>query len=163
MCRDCEKNIGNVFVRGWWGERFEKDRPEQLNRILDLKREGAGPGYFPALDPDVEAVGVEVFRRYADENDMALMLGIDATVVSKGPVDRIAERVKRYILEGGKKGKLLLFLNDIPKETPAGHIHGAIQAAKLYGTYPLACGQCEKKFEMPEFCSFEEFRRKCTG
>jgi len=157
------EKIGNVSARGWWGERFEKNRPEKLAHFMNLKRDAAKPGYYLALDPDPETVGIETFRKYADDNDMPLMLGIEATLVSSGPVEKIAERVKKYIQAAGENGRLLLFLNEITKDTPPENVHGAVHAAKLYGSYPFEPGQFERKFEMPAFPSFEEFRKSCGG
>jgi len=157
------ESVGNVSARGWWGERFVKDNPERLAHFMNMKREAAKPGYYLALDPDIEVVGIEAFRNYADDNNMPLMLGIEATLVSEGPVERIVDRVKKYVKAAGEQGRLLLFLNEITKDTPSEHVHGAVQAAKLYGSYPFEPGQFERKFEMPVFPSFREFLKRCGG
>ncbi len=157
------ESVGNVSARGWWGERFVKDDPEGLTHFMNMKRDAAMPGYYLALDPDIETVGLEVFRKYVDDNNMPLMFGIEATLVSEGPLERIVDRVKNYIRAGGEEGRLLLFLNEITKDTPPEHVHGAVQAAKLYGSYPFEPGQFERKFELAAVPSFQEFQKGLAG
>jgi uroporphyrinogen-III decarboxylase len=151
------KNVGNVSARGWWGERCARNKPGKLDEFMAMKLEAANPGYYLALDPDIEIVGIETVRAFADEHNVPLMLGIETKLVSEGPVEKIVDRIRRYIEEGGRNGRLLLFLNEIPKEAPPEHVHAAVHAAKLYGSYPFGDDQFTQTFKMPDSISFGKF------
>lgn len=121
--------IGNVEVRGWWGEMYAPD-PRDL---LEIKWQGH-PSCVQVMDPDVHAVGPEVFKAFADEKDAPLLLGIDCALLSRGPVEAIAERVRDYIRVGAAGNRFILFLNEVGPDCPPDHVHAAVQAAHQYGT-----------------------------
>ena len=119
--------VGGIQARGWWGEQYLAD-PFQL---LELKRR-AHPGCVLGLDPDVDRVGPEKFKEFAEKYDSPLMLGVDCALIAQGPVEAIAERVERYIRVGVQGGRFILFLNEVPPGCPSKHVHAAIQAAEYY-------------------------------
>lgn len=124
-----QREIKNLGVIGWWGEKYLK-KPEKL---LELKL-SACPNLLVGYDPDVHAVGPEVFADFAESNQATLMLGLDSTLLLSGPVSNIINRVKSYVeaIEA-KNAKGYLFLNEIPHECPSEHVHAAVQATKYFG------------------------------
>ena len=119
-----EKLVGKVRLAALWGERFLDDPRE----YLDVKRL-AYPGTFQALDPDVTALGPALFKAYADEHDMTLVMGLDAALIEQGPVNAIRSRAQRFIDEAGPDGRFILFINDIPYDTPPDHVRAAVAVA----------------------------------
>ena len=95
---------------------------------MDIKRL-AYPGTCQALDPDVSALGPALFKAYADEHDMTLVMGLDAALIEQGPVDAVRSRAQLFIDEAGRDGRFILFLNDIPYNTPPDHVHAAVAVA----------------------------------
>ena len=122
-----EQQIGGIRLAGLWGESSLSD-PRQL---LDIKKEGS-PTTIQVLDPDVTALGPAFFRRYADQVGVALYMGIDAHLISEGPVSEIQTRARRFIEEGGSTGRFVLFINDIPYDTPSEHVHAVVATAREY-------------------------------
>jgi len=122
-----EKHVGRIRLAGLWGERFVDD-PRQL---LDIKKEGC-PNLLQALDPDVTALGPAFFKEYADQWDMAIIMGLDATLLQNGPVGEIKTRAGRFINEAGRDGRFVLYMNDIPYETPPEHVHAVVSVAHEY-------------------------------
>ena len=45
-------------------------------------------------------------------------------------VSEIKKRTRRFINEAGVNGRFVLFLNDIPYDTPPDHIHTVVSAAR---------------------------------
>jgi hypothetical protein len=109
---------------------------------------------YLALDPDVELIRAKKFRKFADEKGAPLMLGVDASLIAKGPVKQITDRVRTYIEQAGEKGRLLMMLNDIPRDTAPEHIHAAVRATRMYASYPFKKNQFNKPFKMPRIMSF---------
>lgn len=122
-----EKQVGDIRLAGLWGESSLSD-PSQL---LDIKREGS-PTNIQVLDPDVTALGPAFFRRYADQTRVALVMGLDAHLICEGPVSEIKARARRFIEEGGSSGRFILFINDIPYDTPSEHVHAVVAVAREY-------------------------------
>ena len=119
-----EKNIGNIRLAGLWGESF-LDNPFDL---LDIKRQGY-PLMLQALDPDVTALGPALYKQYADKNDMAITMGLDAALIQAGPITEIQTRAQKFIDLAGQDGRFILYINDIPYNTPPEHVHAVVEIA----------------------------------
>lgn len=139
--------------KGIWGlgEMPEKLRPSFAESLIRVGGELLG------MDPDVAKLGPQWFRDYADARGVSLTLGLSSTFLQDGPVDKIVDRVKHYVLTG-KNGRtpMSVFFNCVSMNTPPDHVHAAVAAARTYGRP----GADEKtKFEPPERESFAEFVR----
>jgi len=119
--------IGNVGLFGWWGDSYAAD-PEI---IFNLKLT-ASPVYFYCLDPDAFIIGPDKIKDFADRHDRPLILGIDCQLLVDGPISAIIERAKAYVRIGNKGGRLTIFLNAIPSETPPDHVVAAVEAIKRF-------------------------------
>ncbi len=102
--------------------------PEEL---LEVKREGSA-GTIQVLDPDATALGPAFFRAYADRAGVGLVMGLDAHLLRTGPADAIAFRARRFVEEAGLNGRFILFMNDIPYDTPPEHVHAVVGVAREY-------------------------------
>jgi len=122
-----EKLVGNVRLAAIWGERH----CENPRELLDIKRL-AYPGVLQALDPDVTALGPALYKAYADEYGMSLVMGMDAGLIQRGPTKEIKARARWFIDQAGGNGRFVLFLNDVPYATPSQHVHAAVAAAHEY-------------------------------
>ena len=120
--------VGGIEVRGWWGE-MHLDDP---GKLLDLKLRAAPSALF-AMDPDVYSLGPGVFKEFAARRKRPLVLGIDCSLISRGPLEALVDRVRQYIDEGGPGGPLLLFMNEVPPDCPPEHVHAVVQAVEHYG------------------------------
>jgi len=137
-----EETIGKVGVFGWWGE-SHLARPEELFRLKNR----ANPRVFYGLDPDVGALGPEVFRSFARAKGAALILGLDCSLLGEGPEEAIVSRVEEYVREG--EGGLTLFLNAVPPGCPPAHVLAAVRAAHYYGQREGAGGRFENRAKEP--------------
>jgi uroporphyrinogen-III decarboxylase len=120
-----EEQVGGIRLAGVWGESVIKD-PEKL---LDIKRDGS-KGMIQACDPDVSVLGPAFYKRYADKNDVGLIMGLDAGLIKYGPVPEIRARAHRYMSEAGGEGRFVLFINDIPYDTSPENVHTVVFAAR---------------------------------
>lgn len=140
--------------KGVWGvdEIPEKMRASFANSLIHIGKELQG------LDPDVEGIGPEWFRNYADQRQVPLTLGLSSTLLQNGSVEKIVERLKHYVLTG-KKGQtpLTVFLNCVSMSTPPDHVHAAIATIKTYGR-PGADDNTPLK--LPQRESFVDFVRR---
>lgn len=113
-----------VAVANWVGERYLK-LPEEM---LDLKRR-VGPGTLLGQDPDVETLGPDFYKAYANRHDMPLVLGIGAGFLAQARPEAVAERVRRYIAAGARGGRFALYLCNVGGSTPPENLRAAVEAA----------------------------------
>lgn len=125
--KELDEAVGGIRLAGLWGESCLRDPTE----LLEIKREGA-PGAIQVLDPDASAVGPAFFREYAEKNDVGLVMGLDANLVGAGSVAEIKARARQFIEEAGRRGRFVLFINDIPYETPPANVHAVVATAHEY-------------------------------
>jgi uroporphyrinogen-III decarboxylase len=143
-----------VSNSGVWGvsKLTGKDRDEFMEFLCRIGRNITG------FDPDVEIVGPEYYRKYADKLSAPLILGLSTTLLQSGSVDEVVLRVKQYTL-AGKKGKtpFTFLFSNISPHTPIDNIKAAIAAVHTYG----APGADEfTPLVMPDVETFESFLKR---
>jgi len=107
---ELEGLVGNIYLSIMGGARHLEDPYKFLNlqKILN-------PFLVKGFDPDVEILGPEVFRDYANQNNMDLLLGIDPNFIMNNDPGEIIKRIKKYIKAGlTNKKNFILYFNDIP-------------------------------------------------
>jgi uroporphyrinogen-III decarboxylase len=119
-----EKSVGGIRLAGIWGESVLNNPAD----LLDIKSESCS-GMIQVCDPDVTVLGPAYFKEYADRNDVGLIMGLDAGFIKTGHVDEIKERAKLFIEEAAMDGRFVLFINDIPYDTPPENVHAVAAAA----------------------------------
>ena len=153
-----DKVGGNLITRGNWGDAKSRD----VERFFSQKT-ACSPGSLSVLDPDLFEIGPERVRDYANQNNLFVTAGVDATLLQGGPVEAIVERIKVYIENFGTDGRCLIHLNQIPGDTPTQHVHAAVAACHAYGRVPLQENLDEVQIEIPEREKFSDFVKEKTG
>lgn len=115
----------HVTVANWVGESLLK----QPAGMLDLKLE-ACPGVLQGQDPDVERLGPEFYRAYADSRGVSLTLGIGASFLAQAMPEEIGARVRHYVRAGGPGGRFSLYLCNVGGATPPGNLRAAVAGAR---------------------------------
>ena len=144
-----------LITRGNWGDAKSRD----IERFFSQKIR-CSPGSLSVLDPDLYEVGPERVKTYANEHNAFVTAGVDATLLQRGPVEAIVERIKLYIDKMARDGRCMIHLNQIAAETPPEHIHAAVAACHAYGRHPIPDNLEDIHFEMPKRESFVEFIRE---
>ena len=96
--------------------------------MLDLKLQ-VGPGSLLGQDPDVEALGPDYYKAYADRRNVPLILGVGAAFLAQARPAAVAERVRRYAEIGARGGRFALYLCNLAANTPPGTSQAAVDAA----------------------------------
>jgi hypothetical protein len=119
-----------IYVPNWVGEQNLKD-PEEM---LDLKRQVC-PGFVEGQDPDVENLGPELYKGYAEKHELPLILGLGAGFLALSSPQQVGQRVKHYVEVGGKNGRFGLYLCNLGATTSPENVSAAIEAVRNFGTY----------------------------
>jgi len=115
-----------ISVANWVGERYL----EQPQDMLDLKLQ-VGPGSLLGQDPDVEALGPDCYKTYADRRNVPLILGVGAAFLAQARPAAVAERVRRYAETGARGGRFALYLCNLAANTPPENLRVAVDAAHM--------------------------------
>lgn len=119
-----------VYLPNWVGDRYLKN----VEDMFDFKLQVC-PSFLEVQDPDVEAIGPEVCKKYAVEHNVPLAIGVGAAFLAVAKPDKIYERVKYYVQVGGENGGFYLYLCNLGATTPPENIAAAMAAVEKYGTY----------------------------
>jgi uroporphyrinogen-III decarboxylase len=144
-----------LITRGNWGDAESRD----VERFFSQKMR-CSPGSLSVLDPDLYEVGPERVKAYANKHNAFVTAGVDATLLQRGPVEAIVERIKLYIDKMARDGRCMIHLNQVAAETPPEHIHAAVAACHVYGTHPIPDNLEDIHLEIAERESFSEFMRE---
>ncbi len=110
--------VSNVYLALLGGARYLKDPV----KFLDIQKI-LNPFLVKGLDPDVESLGPDFFTRFAVDNDMDLLLGIDPNFILNSKLEDIYKRIEKYIRSGtAQKNKFTLYFNDIPADISPGKL-----------------------------------------
>jgi uroporphyrinogen-III decarboxylase len=149
------ERIGNVTSMGYWGYSYLYKHAENFRKMLELMA-SVSPGLLMCLDPDVAVTGPEPYAGFARERNIPLMLGLDTLLLQDGPIVKIVDRCRRYVLAGAQARSQIFFFNDVSVHTPVENVHAAIAAVRHFGRYPIESRPLES-FRLPEFESFRSF------
>jgi len=127
-----------VYVPNWVGERYLKDPEEMFEKKLTVC-----PGFLEGQDPDVESIGPERYKRYAEEHDVALILGVGTRFLAESTPEEVIQRVKHYIEVGGKGGRFALYLCNLGKATSRENVKAVFETINMYGFYS---GESDRDF-----------------
>ncbi len=155
------KRIKNVTSVGYWGYSYLFQHPEKFRRMLAAMAK-MSPALLMCLDPDVDRTGPEPYVDFAREKGMPVMLGLDTNLLQEGPIEKIVERCRRYVLAGSRAVRLVMFFNDVSVHTPPEHTHAAIAAIRHFGKNPKETPPLES-FRMPQVEPFADFLRRTKG
>ena len=121
-----------VYVANWTGERYLKNPIEMLNKKLKVCLT-----FIEGQDPDVAELGPEIYKSFAEQHGVPLILGIGADFMALSSPREVMQRVRQYIDVGGKNGHFVLYFCNLGATTPPENVTAAIKAVNLYGVYPL--------------------------
>ena len=113
-----------VSVVNWVGEKYLQQPEDMLNLKLKISH-----GLIQGQDPDVEALGAELYKDYANRNNAALSLGVGAAFLANSTPDEIARRVQYYCQVGRQAGRFSLYLCNVGRTTAPENLRAAIDAA----------------------------------
>ena len=119
-----------VYVPNWVGERHLKNPEEMLALKLQVS-----PEFLEGQDPDVEALGPALYKTYAQDRGLPLVLGVGASFLAHATPQEVLTRIENYIDVGGENGCFALYLCNLGATTPAENIRAAIDAVHTYGYY----------------------------
>jgi hypothetical protein len=101
---------GNIYFSLLGGARYLKS-PEKYLAMQKI----INPFHVKGSGFDIDALGMDFFREFADKNKMDLVFGIEASFMAENDTENIKKKISEYIKAGlSGKGSFTLYFNDIP-------------------------------------------------
>lgn len=147
-----QNNGDKVVTRGNWGEAHSRDAERFMSQKLTCS-----PGFLSVLDPDLDGIGPDRAKAFAQRENAFIVAGVDARLLMEGPTEAIVTRIRHYIDVLARDGRGAIYLNQIATETPPAHIHAAVAAVRSYGQFPMPEDLDQVAFECPQRERFSEF------
>lgn len=119
-----------VYVPNWVGERYLK-LPE---RLMELKLRVC-PGFLEGQDPDVDALGPQIYKDFANKKEVPLVLGLGAGFLANSTPEQVSDKTRQYVEVGGENGRFALYLCNLGASTPPENVRAAVRAVHSYGAY----------------------------
>ncbi len=118
-----------VYVPNWVGDSCFDDPEEMFSCKLQ-----ACPKFLEGQDPDVEKIGPEKYKEYAEKHNVPLVLGIGSKFLAQASRKEVVDRVQNYIDIGGRGGRFVLYLCGLTKTTPPENIRAVIKTITEYSS-----------------------------
>ena len=71
--------------------------------------------------------------------------------------DEIVAKLREWINILGRDGRMLVFIGNVPADTPSMNIHTAVKATHMLGKYPIAADLSAVKIDPPAVQPFDEW------
>ena len=103
---------GDIYLSLLGGARHLK-HPEKYLEMQKIMN----PFLVKGTGFDIDVLGTDFFRDFADKNKMDLLFGIEASFMAENSIENINKKISDYIKAGlAVKGSFTLYFNDIPAD-----------------------------------------------
>ncbi len=119
----------DVYVPNWVGDSCFDDPAEMFSYKLQVC-----PKFLEGQDPDVEKLGPEKYKEYAEKHNVPLVLGVGSRFLAQASQKEIVDRVQNYIEVGSRSGRFALYLCGLSKTTPPENIRAVVKTLAAYST-----------------------------
>ncbi|MBN1537452.1 MAG: hypothetical protein JW908_12015 [Anaerolineales bacterium] len=88
---------------------------------------------------------------------LPIMASMNGRFMRDSTPEQIVAKVQEYIDIMGRDGRLLLWIGNVPADTPPINVHTAVKATRVLGKYPIAKDLTKIIVEPPQFKPFDEW------
>jgi hypothetical protein len=85
------------------------------------------------------------------------MASLNGRFMRDSAPEQIIAKVREYVDIMGRDGRLLLWIGNVPADTPPLNVHTAVKATRTLGKYPIAQNLSKIMVDPPQFKPFDEW------
>ena len=90
-------------------------------------------------------------------HQLPIMASLNGRFMRDSTPDQIVAKIAQWIDIMGRDGRMLVFIGNVPADTPPVNIHTAVKAVRTLGKYPIAADLSSIKIAPPAFLPFDEW------
>ena len=162
----CKKELKfNANAAAAAGDYCEED-PTKFNKEVMFKcfevssKTFGSPVVFTAMgrtqDWDMNWVQ-EYALTHGNGKKLPIMAALNGRFIRDSKPEAIIEKVRSWVDIMGRKGGLVIWIGNVPADTPPENIHAAVQATRTFGRYPIQENLSSIKMNVPKFLPFDEW------
>ncbi|MBN1537454.1 MAG: hypothetical protein JW908_12025 [Anaerolineales bacterium] len=88
---------------------------------------------------------------------LPVMASLNGRFMRDSEPEQIIAKIAEWIDILGRDGRMLVFIGNVPADTPSLNVHTAVNAVRTLGKYPIAKDLSKIKVDSPQFKPFDEW------
>lgn len=91
------------------------------------------------------------------KKNLPIMAALNGRFTRDSCPEAIIEKVRSWVDILGRDGGLIIWIGNVPSDTPPVNIHAAVRATRLFGQYPIKEDLTDIELDVPQFTPFDEW------
>lgn len=162
----CKKELGMTAQAGAAAGDYCEENPDKFDKEIMFKCFDIASNTFPTKVV-FTAMGrthewdmnwaQEYATRGGNGKKIPIMAALNGRFTRDNKPEVIIEKVRDWIDIMGRDGGLILWIGNVPADTPSVNVHAAVAATRQLGKYPIKQDLKGIKVEVPKFQPFDEW------
>ena len=163
----CKKELGMTAAAGTAAGDYCEEDPAKFDKAMMFKCWGAAVKTFP-LKVAFSGMGrtqewdMHWLQEFAVQQGhggpkLPVMASLNGRFMRDSTPAEIVAKLREWVNILGRDGRMLVFIGNVPADTPSVNIHTAVKAVHTLGKYPIAADLSAIKIEPPAFRPFDEW------
>jgi hypothetical protein len=163
----CKREIGLRAMAGQVAADYCEEDPAKFDkdimfRCLTIGRKTAALDMVIAVMGRTQDWNMEWLQEFAvvsgkRGSKLPIYVALNGRFVRDSTPEQVIDKVREWIDIMGRDGRLVLFIGNVPADTPPVNIHAAVHAARTLGRYPIEKDLSSIVIKPPEFGWFDEW------
>jgi len=163
----CKKELGITVAAGAGAGDYCEEDSAKFNKDIMFKCWTAAAKTFPlklafSLMGRTQDWNITWLRDFAIQNgkgghQLPIMAALNGRFMRDSTPEQIVAKIAEWIDILGRDGRMLVWIGNVPADTPLVNMHTAVKATHTLGKYPIAPDLSKIKIEPPAFQPFDEW------
>ncbi|MGA2112607.1 MAG: uroporphyrinogen decarboxylase family protein [Anaerolineales bacterium] len=163
----CKKELGMTAAAGTAAGDYCEEDPAKFDKAIMFKCWAVAAKTFPfkvafggmGRTQDWNMAWLKEYAIQAGKggHPVPIMPSLNGRFTRDSSPDQIVAKVREWIDLLGRDGRLVLFIGNVPADTPPLNVHTALQATHTLGKYPIPADLSSVKFQLPSPQPFDEW------
>jgi uroporphyrinogen-III decarboxylase len=163
----CKKELGMTVYAGTAAGDYCEEDPAKFDKTTMFKCLSVGTRTFPlkvafsgmgrTQDWNMDWMQEFAMQEGGKGHKLPIMVSLNGRFMRDSKPEVIVGKIREWIDIMGRDGGLVIWIGNVPSDTPPVNVHAAVQAAHKLGRYPIKADLSSIKLGVPSFQPFEEW------
>ncbi|MGD0752551.1 MAG: uroporphyrinogen decarboxylase family protein [Anaerolineales bacterium] len=165
--QQCKKELGMTVAAGTAAGDYCEEDPAKFDKALMFKCWEAATKTMPlnvafsgmgrTQDWDMTWLREFALKKGKGGHQLPIMASLNGRFMRDSRPDQIVAKIAEWIDIMSRDGRMLVFIGNVPADTPPVNIHTAVKAVRTLGKYPIAADLASIKIDPPTPQPFDEW------
>ena len=165
----CKKELGMTASAGTAAGDYCEEDPAKFDKAMMFKCWDVATQTFPfkvafggmGRTQDWNMAWLKEYATQAGNgHPVPIMPSVNGRFIRDSSPEQIVAKIREWIDILGREGRLVLFIGNVPADTPPLNVHTALQAAHTLGKYPIAADLASVQVPRPSPRPFDEWLKE---